>query len=584
MQQSITCEVVTLGQLIRRAEKFIIPPFQRNYAWSERQYGAFWNDLAQTFTERGDDYFLGAVVLKPVVEDGGRQHFIVIDGQQRLTTTAIMLAALRHHLRTRNADVCAEQLETAFLKGGGAAGAGGPRLHLNAANRSTYEDYIYRFEDIKRINDGKKGRVYSNTNALMLNCFGYMHKQIAKVRHEHSLTIEALFDQIIQSLEARITLINISVKDDAKAYVLFETLNERGLELSQFDLLKNYLLTAAEPHVAKALDCWNRVETNLQNQSIGDFMRQYMSSQGKTIGERQLFKALRKSVTGSRQAVDYLQRLADASHFYAALNEPDHNLWQSFSAPQQAKLRDAVKALRSIGAQQAFVPLIAAVEVWAEDRRASGHLAGVFAMFAAFTIRYTAICGLPPNRLTKPYVRAAAFIRHEKSLEPELLFSKFLAGLYPDDEAFTAAFRTKTSDEYALCRYLLAKINDHLPDSHQGATGRGVSGQGSLTSTQTTSIDHILPQNPSAEWLKARRHFRGGFKAYINRLGNMTLLTPEQNQKIGNGGFQRKREVFASDTLAITRQVAEAEQWTPREIEKRQRWMAQIAAAIWRCT
>jgi hypothetical protein len=574
MQQSIACEVVTLGKLMQSTEKFIIPPFQRNYAWNEKQYGAFWADLEQTFGKDGEDYFLGAIVLKPIAAETGQQRFMVIDGQQRIITTAIMLAALRHQLRSRNAHDCADRLEAHFLQSRSKGqDRVEPRLTLNVANRTTFEDYIYTFSDIKRIHDGKKGKLQSNTNALLLGCFAYMHKQITRIRHARGLSIEQLFDVIIKALEERITLISISVKDDARAYVLFETLNERGLELSQFDILKNYLLTKAEPEVNRAYETWNRIEMHLQNHSIGDFMRQYMSSFGKPVADRQLFPALKRTVRGHREALEYLGDLALAAKDYAALTDWQHPYWHAFPAEAQAVLRRAVLGLRAMGVQQPFVPLLAALAVGGQDEAKAESLARLFAMFEAFTMRYSTICSLPPNRLAAPYGRAAAFIRNEKVLDHAAIFGKFLAPLYPENDVFLAAFRTKTSEESALCRYILIRLNAHI--SPDGATA--------AITEDGVSLDHILPQNPSAEWLKARRHFRNGFKPFIHRLGNMTLLAPAQNHKLGNVSFSEKRAIFAREEMEITRRVAESERWTPREIDRRQRWMAGIAAEIWRC-
>ncbi len=574
MQQSIACEVITLGKLMRSADKFVIPPFQRNYAWSERQYGAFWADLEQTFRMDGEDYFLGAVVLKPIAAEDGQTRFMVIDGQQRLITTAILLAALRHQLRSHNAHECAEQLEAHFLHStSDDPEHAEPRLTLNVANRATFEDYIYKFSDIRRIHDGKKGKLHSNTNALLLSCFAYMHKQIARIRHASGLTIEALFEVIVKALEERITLISISVKDDARAYVLFETLNERGLELSQFDILKNYLLTKAEPEVNRAFDAWSRIETHLQNQSIGDFMRHHMSSFGKPVAERQLFPMLKRTVPGHREALEYLGELAQAAEDYAALNEWRHPYWLAFPAGAQSELRLAVQGIRAMGVQQAFVPMLAALAVAGRSEAHAASLARLFAMFAAFTLRYSTICSLPSNRLAGPYARAAAFIRNEKVLDHAEIFRKFLSPLYPENDVFIPAFRTKTSEESALCRYILSRINAHVAPAETA----------SPSEEDSVSLDHILPQNPSAEWLKARRYFRNGFKPFIYRLGNMTLLTPAQNHRLGNASFAEKRAIFAEDAMEITRRVGEAERWTPREIDKRQRWMADIAAVIWRC-
>ncbi len=572
MSRSISCEIVTLGKLIRDTQSFVIPAFQRNYAWGEKQYSAFWEDLARTFWDDSDDYFLGTGVFTPGKAGIGGRQLTVIDGQQRLTTTVILLSALRHHLRMRRLDELADKIESDFLKGADPeTGAECPRFILNAANKNTFIEYIYKLSDMRMVHDRKKGKRSSNTNVLLLSCFMFMHKQIANARAGYGLSLQELFEKLMRSIEMRVTLINILVKDDYNAFVLFETLNERGMELSQFDLLKNYLLTTARPYVAPALSAWTEMETNLQNQSIASFMRQHWVSRGRVIEEKYLFAELRNQVKSPRQARAYLDALARDSLRYAALNDSEHGFWHSFDKAGEAENRKQIRALRSLGVQQPFVVLLAALDVCDGQPEQCASFSKLLRMLVSFTFRYTTICGKPPHKLGPAYAKAAAFIREKSSLSVDEIFEKFLSPLYPKDEEFTAAFRSKTSQDSAVCRYILASINDTLVP---GAPP---------VEPDLASVDHILPQNPSPQWLEVRARFKSGFKPYISRLGNMTLMAPGQNQKIGNAGFAEKRAAFLQDGFEITRRVAEARIWTPKEIDKRQKWMAGIAAQIWRC-
>ncbi len=574
MSRSISCEVVTLGRLISTTDSFLIPPFQRNYAWGEKQYSAFWGDLAGTFDDKGDEIFIGASVFKPSPSANGGRQLVVIDGQQRLTTAAVLLSALRHHLRARNVDKLAARIEDEFLRGvDPGTGQPGARFNLNAANKNTFDDHIYKLSEISVVHEQKKGKRSSNTNALLLSCFMFMHKKIGLAKRLYGYSIEELGERILRSLNDRVTLIHISVADDLNAYLLFETLNERGLELSQFDILKNYLLTLARPNTTHALAAWVTVENNLRSASVSAFFRQHWASCGKIIEEKHLFEELKRAITDNRDAMLYLENLERSSLHYAALHDPHHLHWRKLPAHAQPEVTRAVLAFRSLGASQPFVTLLAALDILDAAPEKAEEFAALISLLVSFTVRYTTICGLPPSRLALNYAKAAASIRREQDFQAATVFEKFLAPLYPGDDAFFAAFRNKESQDNAICRYLIGKINDAI--SPHGAE--------QSPAHDLTSIDHILPQNPSIAWLDVKRQFRDGFRSYIYRLGNMTLMAPGENQKIGNAGFGDKRAVYAQDALEITRRVAEAQKWTPKEIDQRQKWMATAAGQIWRC-
>jgi hypothetical protein len=572
MPPSISCRVVTLGGLFKEAEQFVIPPYQRNYAWGEKQYGAFWNDLARTFQDGAQNCFLGAVVLKAESEGAQGRALTVIDGQQRLTTVAILASALRHFMIGRGAPALAARVERAFLNGGrDADGNLLPRLRLNAANNAVFRDHILDRPDLAAMHELRKGKSASNTNALLLSCFVYMHKRIEELAAAAS-GVEEAAAMLLRSLAERMTLIDIGVKDDYDAMMLFERLNERGLDLSQIDIIKNFVLMTARPLSHRAQGAWLDIEDQLRSVSLAVFARQHWSSFGKPVEEKQLLSALKAKVSNSRDALAYIDSLARAAPRYAAMSNPAHAYWGAYPAELRASISREIAALGHLGLQQPYVPLLAALEICETDDREHRHLPPLIAMLTAFSFRYATICARPSGSLAAAYARVAAMIRAESCLDPDAIFNAQLRQLYPPDETFALQFRTKTSQDNAACRHILSRINAAVdPDN------------GGDADPAAYSIDHILPQNPGPAWLKMRRHYRPNFRAHVYRLGNMALLTPSENQRAGNAAFAEKRLVYAGHALAVNRQIAEAEIWTPREIDKRQRWLAALAVRIWRC-
>src|SRR5262245_11821414 len=237
MTTSISSQVISLGSMLRLGDTYVVPPYQRNYAWDESQFGVFWSDIFKTFSDSRSEYFLGSVVIN----NGRAPEFVVIDGQQRRTTTAVLISALLSHLKEDGKSELADDVRKQFLARFKESHGGlGPRLVLNKTDKSFY-DYIAGSPSLAEI----RGRMTVDdkllpSNRLLAECFCYMHRKIGDIR-AGGQSVEQVADAIIESLDERVFIIRIDVKDDYNAFLLFETLNDRGLELSEADLLKNHL-------------------------------------------------------------------------------------------------------------------------------------------------------------------------------------------------------------------------------------------------------------------------------------------------------------------------------------------------------
>jgi len=563
MANSISCQVISVGNLLRVGDTYVVPPYQRNYAWEENQYGVFWSDISKTFAAKTPEYFLGSIVIN----NAQAPQLLVIDGQQRLITTAILISALRSHLKAEGQTKLASFIEKDFLiKSDYQRQLFTPSLILNRSDKIFYDNYIFHNRPAAEVYRLAEDDALSHSNRLLAECYRFMHRRLGELRGGEWV-LEDLANAILDSLNHRVFVIRIDVQDDHNAFLLFETLNDRGLELSEADLLKNRLFAVSGERLHDVQGNWDLIEHNLGNERLIKFVRHHWFSTRGQISERGLYFDIKQTISMPEEAVRYTEALCEASEFYAALSNPTHHLWARFPNDQQPAIRDLIDTIETLRPEQLFVVLLAALEV---DRQNFLELARIL---VTFTFRYNTICNLSPSNILQPFISAARHIRETKRVAPADLFQRFLAPLHPEDSQFHSAFARKIIRGNSQARYILAKINDYLTANPSLRT---------QVDPFATDLEHILPKRHNKSWETSRRDFPGGADKYVYRLGNMTLIAAKLNRDLGNANFAAKKRVYTQDCLEITRKVLDADKWTHEEIKNRQNWLASLACKIWR--
>ena len=170
-------------------------------------------------------------------------------------------------------------------------------------------------------------------------------------------------------------------------------------------------------------------------------------------------------------------------------------------------------------------------------------------------------------------MQASHLIRGNELLTANETFDRFFSELYPHDNQFQSLFSKKSIKVTALARYILAEINNHLsPGDTNNPEANGVD----------ADLEHILPKKYKDHWLQLATKFPGGHSKYVNRLGNMTLITPDQNRRLGNADFETKKRVYADKCLDVTKRLLDEPVWSAEAISRRQNWLASEAIKIWR--
>ena len=551
-------------ELIGNGKAYRVPPYQRDYAWTQQEWEDLWNDVVELRGESDGRHYMGALV----VQAHGDREFFVIDGQQRLATISLLALAVIDKLR-RMADEGADdarnreratELRNRFIgEKDPASLVESSRLRLNETDDPFYQDYLVQ------LREPLNPRGLPRSNALLWHCFRYFSKQIDALDVGAGNAGEEVARVLSETVARRLLFILITVDDELDAYTLFETLNARGLELTTTDLLKNYFFSKVRTgtDVDALKRRWRALIGTVTQERFPDFLRYHLLCEHPEIRRQRLFKLVRDRVRTPEQTFEFMTALEERAELFAALGDVNHGYWID-----RPVARPFVRELNLFGVRQLTPVFFAAWGRFSDDDFVRLlKLAGIIAF------RYSVVGGLNPNPLERVSHLAAKAVLDGRANRPGAVFRR-LGPIYVEDERFESDFARWTVGSRGargrLAKYVLAKLE-------ADAGGRAVDPE-----TDPGTIEHVLPENPAGGWAEAFPPER--WDAAVDRLGNLTLLERALNREVGNAAYPAKRAAYASSTYELTRGIADLapEEWTPALLDERQRRLAARAVRLWR--
>ena len=559
----ISTRTTNYMELIGNGKAFRVPPYQRDYSWSEEQWEDIWTDIRELATDSDRSHYLGALVVEPVSD----LEFLVIDGQQRLASLSLLTLAVISRLTKMAEDAVesennrkrAKALRARFI------GERDPaslveisRLHLNETDNGFFQDNLIQ------LRPPPNPRRLPRSNKLLWDCFRYFQERIeqqAEYRNDGQLLAG-----LISSIVARqLMFILITVEGELSAYTVFETLNARGLELTTTDLLKNYLFS----RISSASDMdsvqrrWRSLVGTVGQPRFPEFLRYHMLCDQPKVRSQRLFKMVRDQTRSGQEVFALLEVLEGRSELFAAVLDPNHEFWLN-----QPEAKPYVAELNLFRVRQPMPLLFAAWEKFTPE-----DFVRILKLVARISFRYNVVSRLNTNALEPVYHRAAKQVLQGKAHNPAMVFS-LLSTVYVDDEKMKNDFENLEFDvrggRRKLAKYILAKIEGHLSE------------RACDPDTDPGTIEHILPEN-APETCFDEFPFETQDR-WVHRLGNLTLLEAPLNRDVGNECYPIKRKAYVSSAYKITSQIPHdaPEEWAPALLSKRQRFLAKQAAHVWR--
>lgn len=558
----------TLNKLLNTSRQFIVPIFQRNYSWQKSQYEQLWFDIlrASKFKEK-QNHFIGSIVYIDMGTPAGRpQQLLLIDGQQRLTTISILLCAIKDYVQKFNLEtklINLAKIKNQFLYNSDEIDEDRYKLLLNVQDKETY---------IKLIDNTIFTVNKPATN--IIKCYEFFYERIEDFIKQHG-QIDEIYAGIF-----KLSLVSISLdKDSDNPQMIFESMNSTGKDLSQTDLLRNYLLMDLTPEKQTRLykTYWKPMEelfgediykndVNKFDYFIRDFLT-LKSDTGYICKINNVYENFKRYYLDNNcEKFAVLKDLFTYAKYYACidlLQENDDELklyWQEFKKldshvvyPFLLKLYDDYS--RQILIKEDFKKILQVVISYLWRR---------------------AICEIPTNSLSKTFATLYQAVDKEDYVNSVIKAFVFKSSYkrFPSDYEVREKLQTKDIYHFRLRKYLLEALENYY---HKEPID---------LNTANYTIEHIMPQNieHNLSWQQMLgEDWQEVHSLYLHTLGNLTITG--YNAEMSNKSFWEKvngESGFKHSHLKLNESIAQCDVWNKKAIQRRTNILTDIILKIWK--
>lgn len=547
---------------------YVIPDYQRPYSWTKNQIEELMDDIERAI-HTNSNHFFGTIMLNTANIDNDK-IMEVIDGQQRMTTIIIILYVLleEYNLQRFINQVSLTNRKSKLKEKLAYTDDDGEiiedKLTLGEVNKVFFKEYIINSYNLGKgkkdeiIRDFKGDKRYK-LNKPIIDAYNiiktYFDEKISNLSDDDAyLLLKDYQNFILRKLE----IVKIEVKDDADAFLIFETLNDRGLALSSVDLIKNKLFkncsSVEDFNDIKIL--WSDMISNLEDgNDTKKYIRHYWMSKYEHVTAQNLFKACRNYVRNDYiKSRNLIKELKEYSRYYAAIKNPHGGLIEN------KKLRKVLDDMNQLNFDLTHPILIAAFRTFESEE----DIYIIAKLCINFLVRYISIMKEKPTKIEKKISEVARRLTIE---ELQLLFNE----LAPDNLFKDKLETLNVNYQSYFTYYILSEYEASLHKNEPWKT----TGRDSIT------VEHILPQtikdnNIDGQYWISQFNSIDDCMVWQNRLGNLTLLGNGGQAKAGNKSFLNKKCVYKEYTdMLSTKKLLDYNDWNKDTLTKRQKNMAE---------
>ena len=548
-----------LLDFLKKSPQFVIPIYQRTYSWTERECEQIWEDIIRTGSNpKVSAHFIGSVVYieKGLYHISSQSPLLVIDGQQRLTTITLLLEALSRALGDTEPveGFSAKKIRHYYLLNPLEEGERGYRLILT----QTDKDSLLALVSQRDFPQARSLRIEEN--------FDYFSKQIASLKGDLTTLCHGL---------AKLIIVDISLsRDQDNPQLIFESMNSTGRELTQADLIRNFILMGLETEEQTRLytEHWRPMEVEFGQEGYGrhfdSFMRHYLTVRTGEIPKinavYDAFKDYARKPDIAQQGIDGL--VADihtTAGYYCAM---------ALGKETDKALSEAFADLRELKVDVAYPFLLELYEDYRAGILAKENFLQATRLVESYVFR-RAVCAIPTNSLNKTFATFSKALKKEKYLESILAQFLLLPSYrrFPSDVEFEREIKVRDLYNFRSRSFWLRRIENH--------------GRKERVPVDEYTIEHILPQNEklSKEWRDALGDdWQKIQESWLHTLGNLTLTG--YNSEYSDRKFTEKRDMkggFRESPLRLNKELATEEVWDESAIQRRANKLAKTALGVW---
>lgn len=542
-------------EILNGNKQFLIPVYQRYYSWDIEQCKRLWNDIVEMQKKGKVGHFVGSIVnIAEQAMPTGVQKYMIIDGQQRMTTLSLLLLALRDYAIKDPEDttINARRIDNMLLKNEYESGDERYKLLLTETDR----DILMRLVEEKPIPD--------DTRSKLLDNYKFFAGKIADKELQPAEVYESI---------GKLQIVNITLDrsvDDAQA--IFESLNSTGKELSESDLIRNYVLMGLEPteqtyvyeHLWRPMELLFVYET--QDSVMDRFFRDYLTMKITRIPKQdrvyEEFKLYHLNCEFSTIR-ELCQDLLTYAKYYTDM------VFKRSSNPALKSLYEDINDLRM---EVSYPFLLKVHNDYAEGIISEDDLKLIIRLCISYVFRRS-ICDIPTNSLNKTFATLKNEIKPDDYVNSIKAFFVMRNDYkeFPDDDKFAAAFVSRDIYTMRSRNFILSHLENY--------------GNKAPIIIENYTIEHIMPQNSSLspEWQQMLgAKWREVQKTYLHTIGNLTLTA--YNSEMSDHPFMVKMDMeggFKESALRLNAYVVKLNEWNEQTIKERAALLADKAKQIW---
>ena len=550
-----------LLEFLHRSPQFVIPIYQRTYSWTAKECQQLWGDILRTGGR--DDiaaHFIGSIVY---IEEGlyqvsSRSPLLVIDGQQRMTTLMLLLEALARHLQPDDHEpldgFSTEKLRAYYLLNRLEKGERRFKLILTQTDRDTLLALM------------EQRQLPANPSIRISDNFAYFLR-----------SIEALGDDVTDLCRglAKLMIVDIALsRDQDNPQLIFESMNSTGRELTQADLIRNFVLMGLEPDHQKGLysQHWRPMETAFGQEAYGrhfdGFMRHYLTVKtGEVPKIRAVYEAFKRYTRAQDVSAASVDELVKEIHTYSG-----YYCAMALDQELDKELAAAFRDIRELKVDVAFPFLLELYHDFDRHRLSKDEFLRAVRLVEAYVFR-RAVCAIPTNSLNKTFATFARALKKDRYLES--IETHFLTlpsyRRFPNNQEFKRELSHRNLYNFPRRSYWLRRLENY--------------GRKELVALDEYTIEHILPQNEhlSEEWRRALGpNWRQVRETWLHTLGNLTLT--RYNAEYSDHPFTQKRDMpggFRKSPLQLNEELGSLDTWDQDAIKQRAGRLAEQAVHVW---
>jgi len=548
-----------LLDFIRKSSQFIIRIYQRTYSWTDKECKQLWDDIIRTgLNDEIKAHFVGSIVYieKGIYHVSSQSQLLVIDGQQRLTTITLLIAALANAIGDQEIaeGFSRRKLRNYYLLNPEEEGEMHFKLILSQTDKNSL---------ISILRDLEKPKDFS---IRILENFNLFESLISNRKDDLRIICKGL---------AKLLVVDIALsRDQDNPQLIFESMNSTGRELSQADLIRNYILMGLEPQLQTELyeKYWRPMEIEFGQEAYGSqfdgFMRHYLTVKTGTIPNLgQVYEAFKEyarySVVEQAGIEKLVSDIRTFSRYFCAMAiglEPENDLKLAF------------QDLRELKVDVAYPLLLELYHDYKNQILSKGDFLQAIRLVESYVFR-RAVCAIPTNSMNKTFNTLTKSLKKERYLESIGAYLLLLPSYrrFPRDEEFKKDLQTKDLYKFRSRSYWIRRLENYNRKER--------------VSIDEYTIEHIMPQNenlPSAWKLELGVDWKRIHGTYLHTLGNLTLTG--YNSEYSDKSFIDKRDMkngFKDSPLNLNQGLGQIEQWNEGSIRQRADQLSSLALDVW---